>query len=391
MGGRVISRLTRADRCKALVTLANMLRRSCNYRLGISSDRIVMLDLDLDKARRHIDVFYEIHRWLRSLPSVYARWFEPPEVKLCIGVAQWLANLLRCTVLMFKTERGFHIYACKHLDSRMAVFASFERILSELRRREAELMRRVGWQLKVVEQYRKTAERSLRILRRVRAKHWVVGKVIAEKRALLTRLHTSRSLEDVRREVRREIDELMARYRELRHADPRMADQYHRQARFKAEALNEIAGARDVDEAIGMLEAGIENYEELRRAVRGAVDYWRERNREEYEMYRSQLNLLNQLSRELKKVRSWIRRIEERRWEPIEKRRVGLYWEDIYEIVLKTRERRDLPWQKALYATVDFLHAEVSLKRHYTTLRISAKPGKPYDIHFYAELTPIQL
>jgi len=292
---------------------------------------------------------------------------------------------------MFRTERGFHIYACRHLDSRVAVFTSFERILTELRRREVELMRRVGWQLRVVEQYRRAAERSLRILRRTQAKLWVLGKIIAEKRALLTRLHTTGDLERVRREVRREIDELMARYHELRGAAPSTAEQYHRQARFKAEALGEIMDARDVNEAIGMLEAGIENYEELRRAVRGAADYWRERNREEYEQYRSQLNLLNQLSRELKKVRSWIRRIEERRWEPIERRHVGLYWEDIYEIILKTRERRDLPWQKAVYATVDFLHAEISLKRHYTTLRISAKPGKPYDIHFYAELTPMQL
>lgn len=110
MSERIVPpRYTVHERCKALFKLAYLLRESPNYRLGVSSDRIVMLDVDCSKSR---------------ICWIWGLW-----------IAEWLSKALNCDVVVFRTENGYHIVALKELESREE---EITRLTGELRRLQIE-------------------------------------------------------------------------------------------------------------------------------------------------------------------------------------------------------------------------------------------------------------
>jgi len=129
---------------------------------------------------------------------------------------------------------------------------------------------------------------------------------------------------------------------------------------------------------IGRLEAEKKRLEKKMREVwrlvaRGQLT--EEEARREVERMRRRIERLNE---ETDRLKAYIRYLQMVR-EP------GVYWEDVYQYILDSMGREPVyAWEKAFARCVDRMHAEISLRRHYTTLRISAKPRQPYDIFFHA-------
>lgn len=94
-----------------------------------------------------------------------------------------------------------------------------------------------------------------------------------------------------------------------------------------------------------------------------------------YETYRR----LTEVNRELRELRRDLKRLEE--YTPLH-----LFWDNAYEYAMdcirraRKGERLLYLHEKAFARCLDPMHVELTLKRKYTTLRISAKPCKPYDI-----------
>ncbi|RLG86898.1 MAG: hypothetical protein DRO39_01965 [Thermoprotei archaeon] len=103
-------RFTLRERDKALLRLATLLLRSENYRLGVSSDAIVMFDVDFTRSR------------------ICRAWWRL--------IAEWLANVYRAPVAVLRTERGRHLILLRELPNKRVELA---RLRARLKRLEEEV------------------------------------------------------------------------------------------------------------------------------------------------------------------------------------------------------------------------------------------------------------
>jgi len=121
-------RKTRYERESALFDLKYSIYRSAKekrgtekcWRLGISSDNIIMLDLDIKKRGR---------RKRCTIRDVEA-------------IATWLSNLINACIAILKTEKGYHMIVLKMLPSRRRMYECLGTALSVIDREIERLRRR---------------------------------------------------------------------------------------------------------------------------------------------------------------------------------------------------------------------------------------------------------
>ncbi len=99
-------RYTRYDRIKALYRLVYELQRSPSARLGLSSDRIIMIDIDCT-----------------GRPVCRILWHY---------LAKWLCETYEADVAVLRTDRGYHIVVLREVRSRMDVIQRELKRLGEL-------------------------------------------------------------------------------------------------------------------------------------------------------------------------------------------------------------------------------------------------------------------